>query len=105
MNSSPSLHSHLRVVVDLKVEEALTLDEALPATVVALDVAEEVLTEVESEAVCMLEATEPDTDKVDEPAVAVLNDLEVDELDAPAVDGLDTPDVDEPGEPALAVFQ
>jgi hypothetical protein len=105
-NSCSSSHSHLRVVVvDLKVDEVLTLDEALPATVVALDVAEEVLTEMEIEAVRVLEATGPDTDEVDEPAVVVLSDPDVEGPDAPAVAELDDPDVDEPGEPVLAVFQ
>lgn len=108
-NSWKSLSSylHLRVVVvDLKVEEALALDEALPATVVALDVAaEEVLTEVVSDALRVLEATVPDTEEPDELTVAVLSTPEVDEPDAPAVAELDDPDVDEPGESALAVFQ
>jgi len=87
------------------VDEVLTLDEALPATVVALDVAEEVLTEVESEAVRVLEATEPDVDELDEPAVVALSDPEVEEPNSPAVAELEDPDVDDPGEPALAVFQ
>ena len=91
--------------MDFKVDEVLTLDEALPATVVALEVAEEVPTEVESEALRVLEATGPDAEELDEPAVAVLSDPEVDEPDALAVAELDDPDVDEPGEPALAVFQ
>jgi hypothetical protein len=108
LNSCSSLHFHLRVVVvvlKVEVDEALTLDEAVPATVVALDVAEEVLTEVESEALRVLEATKPDADELDEPAVDVLSDPDVEEPDAPAVDEPDTPDVDEPGEPLLAVFQ
>ena len=108
-NSWKSLSSylHLRVVVvDLKVEEALALDEALPAAVVALDVAaEEVLTEVVSDALRVLVATVPDTEEPDEPVVTELSDPVVDEPDAPAVAELDDPDVDEPGEPALAVFQ
>lgn len=104
---SLSLYLHLRVVVvDLKVEEALALDEALPATVVALDVvAEEVLTEVVSDALRVLEATVPDTEEPDELTVAVLSTPEVDGPDAPAVAELDEPDVDEPEESALAVFQ
>ena len=92
--------------MDLKVEDALALDGALPATVVALDVAaEEVLTEVVSDALLVLEVTVPDTGEPDELAVAVLSDPVVDEPDAPAVAEPEDPDVDEPGEPALAVFQ
>lgn len=98
---------HLRVVVvDLKVEEALALDEALPATVVALDVAaEEVLTEVARTALRVLEATVPDTEEPDELAVAVLGNTDVNEPDAPAVAEPEDPDVDKREEPALAVFQ
>jgi len=87
-------------------EEALALDEALPATVVALDVAAEVLVEVVRDALRVLEATVPDTEGPDELAVAVLGNTDVDEPDAPAVEEPEEdPDVDEPGEPALAVFQ
>ena len=92
--------------MDLKVEEALALDEALPATVVALDVAAEVLVEVVRDALRVLEATVPDTEGSDELAVAELGNTDVDEPDAPAVEEPEEdPDVDEPGEPALAVFQ
>jgi hypothetical protein len=89
------------VVVDLKVEEALVLnDEGDPAAVVALDVAEvlltvpepgllDVLTEVEREALRVLEIDELDAEEPDEPPVVELGD----------------PDVDEPGEPGVAVFQ
>ena len=93
--------------MDLTVEEALALDEALPATVVALDVAaEEALTEVVSDALRVLEATVPDTEEPpDEPAVVVLDDPGVDEPDATPVAEPEYTDVDEPGEPALAVFQ
>lgn len=102
-----SSYTHLRVVVvDLKVEEVLALDDAVPGTVVALDVAaEEVLTEVVIDALRVLEATVPDTEEPDELAVAVLDNPDVDEPDAPAVAEPDDPDVDEPGDPALAVFQ
>lgn len=93
--------------MDLKVEEALALDEALPATVAALDVAaEEVLTEVVRDALRVLEATVPDTEEPDGLAVAVLGNTDVDEPDAPAVaEPEEDSDVDEPGEPAFAVFQ
>lgn len=103
----PSSHAHLRVVVvTLEADEVLVLDEALPATVVALDVAaEEVLTEVVSEALRVLEVTMPDAEDPDDPAVAVLSDADVDDPDAPAVAEPDDPDVDEPGDPVLAVFQ
>jgi len=96
------------VVVDLKVEEVLALDEAVPATVVALDVAEEDLTDVESEALRVFGATGPDAEELDEPAVVVLSDPEVDEPGALAVAELGDPDDDElgePGEPVVAVFQ
>lgn len=88
-------------------DDALALDEALPATVVALEVAaEEALTEVVSDALRVLEATVLDAEEPpDEPAVAVPGDTDVDEPDAPAVAEPENPDVDEPGEPALAVFQ
>jgi hypothetical protein len=68
-----SSHAYLLVVVVvLEAEEVLALDEALPATVVALDVAaEEVLTEVESDPVRVLEATVPDAEDPDDPAVVV----------------------------------
>jgi hypothetical protein len=107
-NPGPSSHAHLLVVVvTLEAEEVLALDEALPATVVALDVAaaEEVLTEVVIEALRVLETDGPDADEVDEPAVDVLCDADVDEPDAPAVAEPDDPDVEEPGDPVLAVFQ
>jgi hypothetical protein len=96
------------VVVDLKVEEALVLnDEGDPAAVVTLDVADvaldvaevlltvpepgllDVLTEVEREALRVLEIDELDAEEPDEPPVVELGD----------------PDVDEPGEPGVAVFQ
>jgi hypothetical protein len=76
--------------VNFEAEEVLALDEALLATVVVLDVAaDEVLTEVVSEALRVLAATVPDADETDDPAVTVPSD----------------PDVDEPEDPVLAVFQ
>jgi hypothetical protein len=80
------------VVVDLKVEEALVLnDEGDPAAVVTLDVADVALdvAEVEREALRVLEIDELDAEEPDEPPVVELGD----------------PDVDEPGEPGVAVFQ
>ena len=94
------------MVVALTVEEVLTLDEALPATVVALEVADEVLTEVVSDALRVLEATVPDEEEeLGLPAVDVPSAPDVDDPDAPAVVDPDDPDVDDPGEPVDAVFQ
>ena len=69
------------------------------------DVAEEVLTEVVSDALRVLEATGPELDELDPPAVDVPSAPEVDDPDAPAVVEPDDPDVDEPGAPVDAVFQ
>lgn len=92
--------------MDFEAEEVLALDEALPATVVTLDVAaEEDLTEVVSDALRVLEAAEPDAEEAEELAVAVLKDPEVDDPDTPAVAELDDADVDELGESVLVVFQ
>lgn len=89
-------HLQLRVVVEVLEEvEVLALDDAVPAAVVTLEVADVVLavleldtlTEVEIEALRVLEAEEPDG-------------LEVAEVGEPDVD-----EPGKPGEPAVAVFQ
>lgn len=101
MNSSSSPHAYLRVVVVLEAEEVLALDEALPTTVVALDVAvEEALTDVESVALLVLETDGPDADDPENPAVVVPTDPKVDDPDAPTV-----AEPDDPEDPVLAVFQ